>query len=176
VPKTAGPAPASSRLFAAAQLPPQAASSDQSDYSEYGRLTCRRTRLSDLSALIGRFLVLLEAGVGTAIQSFATEERGVMKLYVCWGSCPVPGGRPCRIAYEALEKAGHDPKVIKAHGGRLLPDFLDWAEGGHEAQRLTDNRRVPILLTDEGEVVAETRNIVAWAERHPASAGTASGS
>jgi hypothetical protein len=76
-----------------------------------------------------------------------------MKLYICWGACPVPGGQPCRIAYEALERAGHDPEVIKAHGGRLLPDFLDRSEGGG-ATRLTDNRRVPVLVTDDGEVVA----------------------
>jgi hypothetical protein len=99
-----------------------------------------------------------------------------MKLYICWGACPVPGGRPCRIAYEALERAGHHPEVIKAHGGRLLPDFLDRTQGGSDAKRLTDDRRVPVLVTDEGDVVAETRNIVAWAEHHRASAGTASSS
>jgi hypothetical protein len=99
-----------------------------------------------------------------------------MKLYICWGACPVPGGRPCRIAYEALERAGHDPEVIKAHGGRLLPDLLNRTEDGRHAKRLTDDRRVPVLVTDEGEVVSETRNIVAWAKQHRASAGTASSS
>jgi len=99
-----------------------------------------------------------------------------MKLYICWGACPVPGGRPCRIAYEALEQAGHDPQVIKAHGGRLLPGPLNRAEGGGDARRLTDDRRVPVLVTDDGEVVSETRNIVAWAKHHRPSAGTASSS
>lgn len=96
-----------------------------------------------------------------------------MKLYICWGTCPVPGGHPCRLAYEALEEAGHDPEVIKAYGARLLPDSVDWTEGGQGAQRLVDERRVPVLVTDDGEVVSETRSIVAWAKEHPAPAGTA---
>jgi hypothetical protein len=88
-----------------------------------------------------------------------------MKLYICWGTCPVPGASPCRIAHEALEQAGHDPQVIKAHGARLLPDSL--------AQRLPDRTSVPVLVTDEGDVVSEARNIVAWAKQNPAaSAGT----
>jgi hypothetical protein len=98
-----------------------------------------------------------------------------MKLYICWGACPVPGGRPCRLAYEALEQAGHDPEVIKGHGGRLLPDPLNRTEG-RDAKRLIDDRRVPVLVTDEGEVVSETRNIVDWAKHHRASAGAASSS
>ena len=92
-----------------------------------------------------------------------------MKLYVCWGTCPVPGGQPCRLAYEALAQAGHDPEVVKAYGARLLPDSLNRTGGEPEGRRLTDDRRVPILLTDDGEVVSETRNIVAWAKHHPGS-------
>jgi glutaredoxin 2 len=87
-------------------------------------------------------------------------------LYICWGTCPVPGGSPCRFAYEALQQAGHDPKVVKAHGPRLMPGSL--------TARLTDERSVPVLVTDDGEVVSEARNIVAWAKQNPAtSAGTA---
>lgn len=83
-----------------------------------------------------------------------------MKLFICWGTCPVPGGHPCRMAYEALEQAGHAPQVIKAHGTRLVPDSV--------AERLPDPTSVPILLTDDDEVVAESRKIVAWAKQHPA--------
>jgi hypothetical protein len=96
-----------------------------------------------------------------------------MKLYICWGACPVPGGRPCRLAYEALEEAGHSPDVIKAYGTRLLPDSLHSAHGPLDARRLIEERRVPLLVTDSGELVSETDNIVAWAKRHPASASSA---
>jgi hypothetical protein len=85
-----------------------------------------------------------------------------MELYICWGTCPVPGGHPCRLAYEALEQAGHHPEVVKAFGTRLLPDFV--------AERVTDKASVPVLVTDDGEIVSEARSIVAWAERHPAAA------
>jgi glutathione S-transferase len=97
-----------------------------------------------------------------------------MRLYICWGTCPVPGGHPCRIAYEALVEAGHNPDVIKAYGGRLLPDFVDHDEAKPPAERLIEKRRVPVLVTDAGEVVSETSNIVAWAEHHPALGGSAS--
>src|SRR5215212_4386543 len=97
-----------------------------------------------------------------------------MRLHICWGTCPVPGGHPCRIAYEALERAGHDPEVIKAYGARLLPDYLNGTEGGGGPKGLIEKRSVPVLVTEDGEVVSETDNIVAWAARNPASAGTAS--
>ncbi len=83
-----------------------------------------------------------------------------MKLYICWGTCPEPGASPCRAAYEALEQAGHDPDLVKAYGGRLLPDFL--------AQQPSDKTSVPVLVTDDGEVVSATPNIVAWAKQNPA--------
>jgi glutaredoxin 2 len=45
---------------------------------------------------------------------------------------------------------------------------------GSLTARLTDERSVPVLVTDDGEVVSEARNIVAWAKQNPAtSAGTA---
>jgi len=97
-----------------------------------------------------------------------------MKLYICWGTCPVPGGHPCRLAYEALAEAGHDPEVVKAYGTRLLADSLDWKKGGRDVQRLIDERRVPVLVTDDGEFVSDTRNIVAWAKEHPGSGTAAS--
>jgi glutaredoxin 2 len=91
-----------------------------------------------------------------------------MTLYICWGSCPVPGGSPCRFAYEALQQAGHNPKVVKAHGTRLMSDSL--------TARLPDERSVPVLVTDDGEVVSEARNIVAWAKQHPATPATTASS
>jgi hypothetical protein len=96
-----------------------------------------------------------------------------VKLYICWGACPVPGGSPCRLAFEALEEAGHDPDVIKAYGARLLPHSLRPSDPALDAQRLIEDRRVPLLVTDDGEVVSETENIIAWAKRHPAPASSA---
>jgi hypothetical protein len=95
-----------------------------------------------------------------------------MKLYVCWGtfSTPRPGGHPCRNAHEALREAGHDPEVIKSYGLAILPGPFNATEGRREAKRLTGRYTVPVLVTDSGEVVADSKNIVAWAQRNPASA------
>jgi hypothetical protein len=93
-----------------------------------------------------------------------------MKLYVCWGtfSTPRPGGHPCANAYNALKDAGHQPEVIKSYGLSILPGPFNATEGRREAKRLTGKYTVPELVTDDGEVVADSKNIVAWAKDHPA--------
>ena len=56
-----------------------------------------------------------------------------MKLYVCWGTFPVPwrlGGHPCRNAYTALKEAGHDPEVVKSYGLAILPGFMNQTPAG----------------------------------------------
>ena len=39
-----------------------------------------------------------------------------------------------------------------------------------EVKKLTGKPWVPVLVTDDGEVVSDSKNIVAWAEAHPAGA------
>jgi len=96
-----------------------------------------------------------------------------MKLYVCWGTFPVawrPGGHPCRNAYHALREAGWNPEVIRSYGLTILPDTpFNQTEGRQEAKRLTGKATVPVLVTDDGEVVSDSKNIVAWAKDNPAS-------
>ena len=95
-----------------------------------------------------------------------------MKLYVCWGtfSTPRPGGHPCGNAYKALKEAGHDPEVIRSYGLTILPDKpFNQTEGRKEAKRLTGKSTVPVLVTDDGEVVADSKRIVEWARANPAS-------
>ena len=95
-----------------------------------------------------------------------------MKLYVCWGTFPVPvrpGGHPCGNAYRALREAGHDPEVIRSYGLTILPDALfNRTRGRHEVKRLTGSSTVPVLVTDDGEVVKDSKRIVDWARRNPA--------
>ena len=90
-----------------------------------------------------------------------------MKLYVCWNVSRGPFNHPCGKAYAALREAGHDPEVIKAHGLGLLPDRFNRTEGRQTAKRLTGSTTVPVLVTDAGEVVADSKAIVAWAREHP---------
>jgi hypothetical protein len=94
-----------------------------------------------------------------------------MKLYICWGTfqTPRPGGHPCANAYEALRAAGHDPEVVKVHGLGIGPSFLNvMTKGRREVEELTGQREVPVLVTDSGETIQDSKRIVAWAEANPA--------
>ena len=98
-----------------------------------------------------------------------------MKLYVCWGTFPVPWPRrsaswrpaahPCKRAHDALEEAGHSPEVVRTYGLGQLPDFT---RGRKEVKRLTGESWVPVLVLDDGEVIRDSDRIVAWARDNPA--------
>lgn len=95
-----------------------------------------------------------------------------MRIYVCWdtrASHPVIGAHPCGIAYEAVRDAGHDPEVVKAYGWAQLPSALNFTAGRREVRELTGGSdEVPVLVIDDGGVVAGTDEIVAWAKANPA--------
>jgi hypothetical protein len=93
-----------------------------------------------------------------------------MKLYVCWGTwkpAPRPGGHPCGQAYHALKEAGHDPEVVKSYGLGILPDAVNRTSGRQEVKELTGKTWVPVLVTDQGEVVSDSKNIIEWAKTNP---------
>jgi hypothetical protein len=96
-----------------------------------------------------------------------------VKLYVCYGTFPTPrpGGHPCANAYAALRDAGHDPDVVRSYGLGPLPDFLNATRGRREVRELTGNSWVPVLVTDDGEAIQDSKRIIAWAKAHPAKAG-----
>jgi hypothetical protein len=95
-----------------------------------------------------------------------------MKLYVChgtWKPAPRPGGHPCGRAFHSLKDAGHDPEVEKVGGWNILPDALaNSGSGRQKVKELTGSVTVPVLVTDDGEVITESRTIEAWAKAHPA--------
>lgn len=94
-----------------------------------------------------------------------------MRLYVCYGTfttTPRPGGHPCGNAHRALREAGHRPEVIRSYGLGLLPDLFNRTRGRQEVKRLTGVHTVPVLVTDEGEVIQDSERIVEWAGAHPA--------
>jgi hypothetical protein len=92
-----------------------------------------------------------------------------MKLYICWGTfrSPRPGGHPCGNAYRALKDAGHEPELIKSYGLGPLPDFLNNTQGRREVKELTGQSWVPVLVTDDGEAIHDSKRIVEWAKEHP---------
>jgi hypothetical protein len=100
-----------------------------------------------------------------------------MKLYVCWGTfkpAPRPGGHPCGNAFHALKDAGYQPEVIKTYGWAVLPAALNSSPGRLEVERLTGNRWVPVLVTDQDDVIQGSDKIMEWARSHPASGASAS--
>jgi glutathione S-transferase len=98
-----------------------------------------------------------------------------MKLYICWGTfqTPRPGGHPCANAYTALKEAGHEFEVIKSYGFAPLPDFMNSTRGRREVKELTGQSWVPVLVTDDGETIQDSKRIVEWAKEHPAAAPAA---
>jgi glutathione S-transferase len=64
-----------------------------------------------------------------------------------------------------LKQAGHSPVVVKAYGLAPLPDFT---RGRKEVKRLTGESLVPVLVLDDGEVIADSDRIAAWARENPA--------
>ena len=94
-----------------------------------------------------------------------------MKLYVCWTTIQTPRpprGHPCHNAHKALREAGYDPEVVKVRGLGVGPIRL-MTEGRREVQELTGSPVVPVLVTDEGEVINESQRIVEWAKTHATS-------
>ena len=89
-----------------------------------------------------------------------------MKLYVCWGTFPVPwprrdrtwrpGDHPCKVAHDALVAAGHSPEVVRSYGLGSLPDLT---RARREVRRLTGESWVPVLVLDDGEVVDGSHRI-----------------
>lgn len=99
-----------------------------------------------------------------------------MRLYVCWDTAatyPLLGSHPCGVAYHALVDAGHDPEVKKAYGWEKLPGIFNATSGRKAVQELTGSVEVPVLVLENGEVVAGSEQIVFWAEANPASAAAA---
>jgi hypothetical protein len=95
-----------------------------------------------------------------------------VKLYVCWTTIQTPRpphGHPCHNAYQALRLAGHDPEVVKVRGLGIGPGFLHvMTDGRREVEGLTGQHAVPVLVTDDDEVIQDSRRIIDWAEANPA--------
>ncbi len=98
-----------------------------------------------------------------------------MKLYVCWGTFPVPWPRrgapwrpaahPCKVAYDALTAAGHSPEVVRAYGFGQLPDLT---RRRREVKRLTGESWVPVLVLGDGQFVKGSQEIARWAQDNAA--------
>jgi glutathione S-transferase len=97
-----------------------------------------------------------------------------MVLYTCpdakaFGGLPAPLAHPCGRAAKALDDAGHPYELKKVKGGTLkLWTWPARASDRAEVEQLSGQRSVPILVLDDGTVVAGSGRIVRWAQEHPA--------
>jgi glutathione S-transferase len=97
-------------------------------------------------------MVLYTCGEGTRPRSFA----GLIS-------------HACGRAAKALDEAGHtyDTKIVAGYTSspRTWPSR---ARDRAEVKALSGTTSVPILVLDNGEVIAGSRQIARWAAEHPA--------
>jgi glutathione S-transferase len=99
-------------------------------------------------------------------------------LYTCSfekaaGGLPGPLGHPCGRAAKALDDAGRSYEIKQVKGGSLR--LWTWPSRGRdraEVERLSGQRAVPILVLDDGEVIAGSGEIVSWARAHKTAPAT----
>ena len=59
-------------------------------------------------------------------------------------------------------------RSVRTYSFGAVPGFLQ-TPGRREVKRLSGQSWVPVLVTDEDEVISGSREIEAWAQAHPAS-------
>jgi hypothetical protein len=94
-----------------------------------------------------------------------------VKLYVCYGTWTLGRQRhphPCGEAHAALRAAGYEPEVVRTYGFGPLPGVLNDLTPRKEVKRLTGQYWVPALVTDGGDAISGSGQIVGWARSHPA--------
>ena len=97
-----------------------------------------------------------------------------MVLYTCeagkkHGNLPGPLAHPCARAALALDEAGYTYEHRKVKGGSILPwTWPTRARDRAEVEELSGQRSVPILVFDDGDVIAGSGRIVDWARSKPA--------
>jgi glutathione S-transferase len=90
-------------------------------------------------------------------------------LYTCGTKKMGPGFmHPCAKAGKALDAAGYEYELKTVGGYRMMP----WTWGSRERDRaevkkLSGKEEVPILVLDDGEVIAGSGEIARWAGEHP---------
>jgi hypothetical protein len=60
--------------------------------------------------------------------------------------------------------------VVRCFGWAELPKVFNLTPGRRQVKKLTGEMTVPVLVTDDGEVVAGSSEIAAWAQANPPSA------
>ncbi|TMK40427.1 MAG: glutathione S-transferase domain-containing protein [Actinobacteria bacterium] len=65
-----------------------------------------------------------------------------------------------------MRDAGYAPDIVRCLGWEALPGVFNLTPGRRKVKALTGERTVPVLVADDGEVVAGSSEIAAWAGRN----------
>jgi hypothetical protein len=66
-----------------------------------------------------------------------------------------------------LLEAGYEPGVKRCYGWEALPGLFNLTPGRRAVKQLTGEVTVPVLVTDDEEVIAGSQEIADWAQQHP---------
>ena len=73
----------------------------------------------------------------------------------------------CARAANALDKAGLEYELKPVRGYRLMPwTWSNRAKDRAEIKAMSGTNEVPMLVLDNGEVISDSSNIIAWAKEH----------
>ena len=91
-----------------------------------------------------------------------------MILYTCPWQKRSGGWHPCRVAARALDEAGHSYEIRVVGGQISMPwDVADPKRDRTEVRALSGRNGVPLLVLDDGGVIAGSSHIAQWASEHP---------
>jgi glutathione S-transferase len=94
-----------------------------------------------------------------------------MTLYTCPWQRRSSGWHPCGVAAKALDAAGHRYEIRVVRGQLSMPwTWISRRRDRAEVRALSGQNGVPVLVLDDGEAIAGSARIAAWAAEHPASA------
>ena len=91
-----------------------------------------------------------------------------MTLYTCPWQKRSSGWHPCGVAAKALDEAGHEYEIKAVHGQLSMPwTWPTRRRDRAEVRRLSGKNGVPLLVLDNGRVIAGSSRIARWAKEHP---------
>jgi hypothetical protein len=89
-------------------------------------------------------------------------------LYTCHLQEKGSSWHPCAIACKALDDAGHEYDVERVKGYVSMPWTWPFRRRDRaKVRELSGQNGVPILILDDGEVIAGSNEIKEWAAANP---------
>jgi glutathione S-transferase len=89
-------------------------------------------------------------------------------LYTCPWQKRSAGWHPCGVTARALDEAGHIYEIKVVRGQASMPwTWRTRRRDRAEVRALSGKNGVPLLVLDDGGVIAGSSQIARWAQEHP---------